>query len=146
MIDRIVPFWQLVYHGIILSNPFSKTTNYTIKDKLARVKLAEFGGRPLFYIDSKFVTTKKNWMGDEDINCNTDEALARAVKAIKAGTDDYKVRKHLQVEFMDSHEMLTPDVSRTVYSDGTEIIANGSDADYSYKGSSVKAMDYVVVK
>jgi hypothetical protein len=145
MIDRIVPFWQLVYHGIILSNPFSKTTNYTIKDKLARVKLAEFGGRPLFYFDSKFVTTKKNWMGDEDITCATDEALASAVKAIKAGVDDYKVRKYLQSEFMEKHEMLTLNVSRTVYSDGSEIIANAGDVDYSYKGRSVEAMNYAVI-
>jgi len=146
MVDCIVPFWQLVYHGIIISNPFTKTTNYTIKDKLARVKLAEFGGRPLFYFDSKFVTTQKNWMGDEDINCNTDEALARAVKAIKAGVDDYSPRRYLQTEFMEKHEMLTPGVSRTLYSDGSEIIANAGDAEYSYKGRSIQPMDYIVVK
>ena len=146
MIDRIAPIWQLVYHGIILSNPFSKTTNYMIKGPIARVKLAEFGGRPLFYFDSKFVTTKKNWMGDEDINCNTDEALAKAVKAIKAGVDDFSARKHLQSEFMESHELLTEDVARTVYSDGSEIITNGSSSDYSYKGKTVKAMDYIVAK
>lgn len=66
-VDRLVPLWQLVYHGIILSNPFYATIdayyersgkNYS--DSMQRVtyldnaatrilKLHEFGGRPIFY-------------------------------------------------------------------------------------------------
>ncbi len=146
MVDRIIPIWQLVYHGIILSNPFSKTTNYTIKGDLARVKLAEYGGRPLFYIHSTFVTTKRNWMGDEDLSCETDEDLAAGVAAIKAGVEDYNARSHLQTEFMEEHEMLAPNVSRTVYSDGSEILANYSDADFVYEGRTVKSLSYMLVK
>jgi uncharacterized protein DUF5696 len=146
MVDRIVPIWQLVYHGIILSNPFSKTTNYTIKGDLAKVKLAEFGGRPLFYFHSKFVTTNRNWMGDEDISCETDEALAAAVAAVKAGVEDYGRRSHLQTEFMEEHEMLAPEVSRTVYSNGSEIIANCSDDDFVYQGRTVGSLSYVLVE
>lgn len=146
MVDRSVPIWQLVYHGIILSNPFSKTTNYTIKGDLAKVKLAEYGGRPLFYFHSKFVDKKENWMGDEDITCETDQALAAGVAAIKAGVDDYNTRSYLQTEFMDKHEMLASQVSRTVYSDGSEIIANAGDTDYNYQGRIVKALSYILVK
>lgn len=146
MVDRSVPIWQLVYHGIILSNPFSRTTNYTIKEDLAKVKLAEYGGRPLFYLHSTFVTTKRNWMGDEDISCETDEALAAAVAAIKAGVDDYNRRSHLQAEFMEEHELLAPDVSRTVYSDGSEIVANYSSDDFVYKDRTVKSLSYIVVE
>ena len=140
-----VPIWQLVYHGIILSNPFSKTTNYTIKGDLARVKLAEYGGRPLFYFHSTFVTTKRNWMGDEDISCETDQALAAGVAAIKAGVEDYNTRSHLQTEFMEEHEMLAPNVSRTVYSDGSEIVANYSSDDFAYRGRTVRSLSYIVV-
>ena len=146
MVDRSVPIWQLVYHGIILSNPFSKTTNYTIKGDLAKVKLAEYGGRPLFYFHSTFVTTKKNWMGDEDISCETDQALAAGVAAIKAGVEDYNTRSHLQTEFMEEHEMLAPNVSRTIYSDGSEILANYSNADFVYKGRTVRSLSYILVK
>ncbi len=146
MVDRIVPIWQLVYHGIILSNPFSKTTNYTIKGDLAKVKLAEFGGRPLFYIHSTFVTTKRNWMGDEDIGCETDQDLAAGVAAIKAGVEDYSTRSYLQAEFMEEHQMLAPNVSRAVYSDGSEILANHSDAEFDYQGRTVKSLSYILVK
>lgn len=145
MVDRSVPIWQLVYHGIILSNPFSKTTNYTIKGNLARMKLAEYGGRPLFYFHSTFVTTKRNWMGDEDISCDTDQALAEGVAAIKAGVEDYNTRSHLQTEFMEEHEMLAPDISRTVYSDGSEIVANYSDEDFVYEGRTVGSLSYILV-
>jgi hypothetical protein len=146
MVDRSVPIWQLVYHGIILSNPYSKTTNYTIKGDLARVKLAEYGGRPLFYFHSTFVTTKRNWMGDEDISCETDEALAAGVAAVKAGVEDYNTRSYLQTEFMEEHEMLASNVSRTVYSDGSEIVANYSDADFAYNGRTVNSLSYILVK
>jgi len=144
MLDRGIPIWQLVYHGIILSNPYSKTTNYTIKDPLAKVKLAEYGGRPLFYFNSKFVTTQKNWMGDEDITCGTDQELSSGVRAIKAGYDDYKMRSHLETEFMEKHDLIAPQVTRTVYSDGSIIIANTGTSDYNDRGQVVKAISYIL--
>ena len=52
--DRFVPFWQLVYHGIVMSNPFAHTTNYTIKDRRTQLVAAEFGARPAFYVHSKW--------------------------------------------------------------------------------------------
>ena len=65
IVDRVVPFWQLVYHGIIVSNPFYATIDAYIdrskerlnfSDEFARygylddaetriLKVHEFGGR-----------------------------------------------------------------------------------------------------
>ena len=56
LVDRTVPLWQLVYNGIILSGPFTACTNYTIKDRETQLALVEFGGRPMFYLHSAFVT------------------------------------------------------------------------------------------
>ena len=94
----------------------------------------------------KFVTTTKNWMGDEDISCATDEAMAVGKAAIKAGVEEYNRRSCLQIEFMEEHEMLAPNVSRTVYSDGSEILANYSDADSVYRGRAVRFLSYIVAK
>ena len=69
MVDRLVPFWQLVYHGIILSNPFPPTCNYTIKDAATRLMLVEFGGRPFFYFYSNYRDNNDAWMGKEDLTC-----------------------------------------------------------------------------
>lgn len=146
MVDRIVPVWQLVYHGIIMSNPFSNTTNYTIKSDVARLKLVEFGGRPLFYIHSKFLEGNKQWMGEEDLTCESDDALKAAVARIKKGYDEYEALCHLQTAFMESHEMIAPAVSRTVYSDGSAMLCNYGDAGFDYRGRVVNPRDYLLVK
>ena len=146
MVDRLVPIWQLVYHGIILSNPFSITTNYTIKGDSARLKMVEFGGRPMFYFHSKFKSNNKNWMGDEDITCENDEALIAGVAAIKEGHDEYGKLRHLQPEFMENHSMLAPEVFLTAYSDGTEIISNYSEAAFTYKEREVAPLRYILLK
>ena len=146
LIDRVVPLWQLVYHGIIMSNPFTETVNYTAKDALTRLKLVEFGGRPIFYIHSKFLEGGDQWMGVEDLTCEDDKALAAGVARIKEGYEEYNKLSRLQTEFMERHECVAPDVFRTVYSDGSEIISNYRAETFSYQGQKVPPMGYVLCK
>lgn len=146
MVDCIVPVWQLVYHGIILSNPFTETTNYTIKNSVARLKLIEFGGRPLFYFYSKFLEGNKQWMGAEDLTCDDNQTLAASVAKIKEGCDEFEALCHLQTEFMEEHQMIAPDVFRTAFSGGSAIIANYRETDFDYNGTTVKSRAYLVVK
>ncbi len=146
LIDRHTPFWQMVYNGIVLSNPYTTTTNYTIKDELTRLKLVEFGGRPMFYFYSKFRSTGSNWMGDADINCGTEEELRNSVAAIKRGYDEFESMKELQYEFMEDHYEIVPNVFCTVFGNGTRIVTNYTDADFVHDGKTVKSMDYVVFK
>lgn len=146
MVDRMVPIWQLVYHGIIMSNPFTETTNYTLKDDTARLKLVEFGGRPMFYFHSKFLEGNKQWMGAEDLTCETDEALVAGVAKIREGHDEYGRLAHLQTEFMDRHEQIAPDVFRTVYSGGTQIVCNYGAAGFDLNGKTVGPRTYIVLK
>jgi hypothetical protein len=144
MVDRLVPLWQLVYNGIILNNPFTTTVNYTVQDRDAQLKLVEFNGRPIFYFYSKFLSNGKNWMGDGDLGCATDEELRASVAKIKQGQDEFASLSHLQLEFMEQHEMLAPDVFRTAFSNGAEIISNYGAAAYSHKGKSVLPMSYLL--
>ncbi|MCC6354483.1 MAG: hypothetical protein IT577_11390 [Verrucomicrobiae bacterium] len=145
MIDRVVPIWQLAYHGIIMSNPFTETANYTIKGDRERLKLVEFGGRPMFYFHSKFMEGDKQWMGAEDITCGDDASLAAGVAQIKKGHDEFKALCGLQLEFMERHEMVAPDIFRTAYSDGSEIITNYRDSAFEYSGRTVRPRSYIVV-
>jgi len=146
LIDRHVPFWHLVYNGIVLNNPYTSTTNYTIKDPRSRLKLIEFGGRPMFYFHSKFRDTGTNWMGDDDLTCTTDDDLVRAVEMIKRGFDQFETLRHLQLEFMESHGPVAEDVFQTTFSDGTSIVTNYRDTDWEYWGRTVKSMGYIVVE
>lgn len=116
--DEIIPFWQLVYHGIVLSNPNSHTVNYILKDPKVQLKFIEFGGRPLMYLHSKF-GERKNWMGDIDLKCETDEQLTESILALKKAADEYDKLSYLQYELMDRHEKLEEGVYKTTYSDGS---------------------------
>ena len=118
---RVVPIWQIVYNGIIANNPFTTTMNATLKDGNVRLKLVEFSGRPCFYFYSKFLTVGKNWMGEEDLRSSTDEELKTAVVRIKEGYDDYMKVRHLQLEFIESHEEVAPGVFRTGYANGESV-------------------------
>ncbi|MBE6413901.1 MAG: hypothetical protein E7035_05035 [Verrucomicrobiaceae bacterium] len=130
LMDTMVPFWQLAYHGIILSNPFFFKTNsyncYWTKSKEeiaeARLKLVEFGGRPMFY--------------GGVLSKNVD------YKILKEAYDEYEKRKHLQYEFMDFHGELAKNVYVTRFSDGSEIVTNYTDKPFSYKDKTIAPMDY----
>ena len=143
MADRHVPLFQLVYHGIILSNPFTGTLNYPVKAPHKRLKFIEFGGRPLFVWYANFLTGKSNWMGKEDLTCATDDELRAGVAAIKRGYDEFEKLSDLQFEFMDDHRLLAKDVSLTGYSDGTRVIVNHGEAPYVFEGATMPPGDWI---
>ena len=106
LFDEEIPLWQLVYHGIILANPSTVTVNYPIKGEASRKKLMEYGGRPSFYIYSKFMNGGEidDWLGSEDLFCATEEQMKYSVSKIKEAYDEYKKMSHLQLEYMTSHK------------------------------------------
>lgn len=123
--DYEIPLWQIVYHGIILSNPSTGTVNYTIKDKASKNCFYEFGGRPSFYIYSKFMNNNGNadWLGKEDLVCGTRDELEFTVSKIKEAYEDYKEKYRLQYKFIKSHRKIGENKYETVYDDGTTIIS-----------------------
>lgn len=129
LFDEGIPFWQLVYHGIVMSNPTSQTVNYPVKDKYQHLKFIEYGGRPVMYFYSKF-GENHNWMGDQDLHCGSDEEIDAAVDAIKTAYDEYEQLKYLQYEFMEKHEKLSKDRYRVTYSDGTVITVDYAKGNY----------------
>ena len=134
LVSRLVPIWQIAYHGIILSNPYYSTIDYNIDaprkwlpyayiqdPKVRRLKLYEFGGRPVYYFNNY-----KN------------------LKPIKEAYDEYQKSKHLQYEFMDSHRQIQDGIFETEYSDGTKVVTNYTDKEFFYNAQSVPAMDYKI--
>ena len=143
MIDRYVPFWQLVYHGIALSTPFRTMWNNEAKPDKWRYRLcaAEFGSRPVFYYYGRW-----NRPSEPDIHCATPEELAESVRIIKEGADDYAARSDLQLCFMDRHDILGEGFARTTYSNGARLYVNYTDAPKTADGVTVPARDYVVAR
>ena len=141
-VDGFVPLWEIVYHGIILSNPDRFTQNHTtgkaktddsgdltfnkrdgVQNPFATLKLFEYGGRPIFY------------------SSNFDD-----VPRIKKAYDEFLPVRHLQLEFMEDHKYLTPDVTMTVFGNGEKIICNYGKTPYVYKGKTVVPMKYLLTK
>ena len=129
LFEEGIPFWQLVYHGIVLSNPTAETVNYPLKDAIQNLIFIEYGGRPLLYFNSKF-GPNRNWMGDCDLYCDSDEAIEKSVSALKAAYDEYEPLRYLQYEFMENHEKLSDTLYRTTYSDGTTVTVDYEECSY----------------
>ncbi len=144
--DERIPLWQLVYHGIILSNPSAETVNYPVKDWREKLTCIEYGARPVMYYYSKFCASGLNWMGEKDLVCDTDDEMEESVRAIKEAYDEYMKISYLQTEYMDDHVILGRDVRCVQYSGGTEIVVNYGAVPYTYKGCEVPAQDYRVIR
>jgi len=142
---RVVPIWQIVYNGIIASNPFTTTMNSTIKNRYTQLKAVEFSARPSFYFYSKFLSKGSNWMGDEDLTCETDAKLEWSVSKIKEAYDQYEKMKHLQLEFIESHSEVAPGVTCTGYSNGQKVIVNYNEKPVKVLGVKVPALDYILL-
>ena len=117
--DKSIPFWQLVYHGYVLSNPFPQTINATLKTRADFLKFIEYGGRPTYYFYSKFTNNGNHWMGVSDPVCGTDTELQESVEKIKVGYRAYEALVSLQTQFMEKHEKVAENVYEVTYSDGT---------------------------
>ena len=146
LVDRLVPMFQLVYNGIIFSNPYTTTVNAQIKGRPSELKTIEFGGRPSFYFYANFLTPGKgkNWMGDVDLECGTDEVLAKSVAHIKRGVDAHQKVWKLQYEYMDGHDELAPGVYRTSYSNGAKVYVNYTETPFAADDVTIPALDWIV--
>ncbi len=120
MFDEAIPFWQLVYHGIILYNPCTDTLNYAVKPTTNRLKFFEYGGRPLIVYYANFAKNN-NWMGLEDFLCDDQEQLDISIENLKKMYADYEALRDVRYAFMDKHEKITNGVYETTYSNGVRI-------------------------
>ncbi len=135
MCDAKVPFWQLTFHGIILSNPnMYKTLNFSCRKEKenAKLKLIEYGGRPTFYYYSVFTGDWKEKQ-DEDLICDNEEQLIKSVSQIKQGAEINKLMSSLQTSFMEKHEKLSEGIYKINYSNGTVITVNYNNETYEIK-------------
>lgn len=143
--DRLLPFYELAYHGTLLYNPSSPTVNYTIKGKAERLQLYMRGGKPAMYYYSKYVTNGSNWMGDNDLLCDNDEELRESVAAVKKAADEYALHADRQLVYMKRYDILDNGIEIATYEDGSRMIGNFTNEDIKYESYTVTAMDFIVI-
>ncbi|MBE6571567.1 MAG: hypothetical protein E7656_04920 [Ruminococcaceae bacterium] len=120
-VDESVPFWQIVYHGIVVSNPHATTVNAAASGKEKLLKAIEYGGRPVVYYYSKFVNDGKNWISDKDFIADTPEDIKRTTELAAQEYKIFEPLTYLQYEFIEEHEKISDGVYCTTYSDGTKV-------------------------
>ena len=144
--DEGVPFYEMVFHGLIFYNQGSNTVNLPFKTAEDRLQQIEFGGRNSFYYYSNF-HKKHIWMGNEDLLADTDEQMVDSAKKVKKFYDEYIALSHLQTEFINDYEVLTPYVRVVTYSNGEKIAVNYSNENYALpNGLTVEAKNYLLYK
>lgn len=140
--DRLIPFFELIYHGTVLYNPTSPTVNYLIKSPAERLTLYMRGGRPALYFYSKFRTGgATNWMGEIDLVCDTDEQLKENVAKIKQASDEYLLYADLQLSYIKSYE-ISDNVEIVTYENGARMVGNYNQFDVEFEGKLIPAMDF----
>lgn len=132
--EKLIPFWQIAYHGIVASNPYARTVNFAASEnKDDMLKVIEFGGKPQIYYYAKFVNDGKDWIGKGDFNCHTCEGIENSTKYIKETADMYKDLSYLQYEFIENHIEKEPNVFETTYSDGSVTVVDYNKKSYSLR-------------
>lgn len=125
LFDKQVPFWQIVYHGIVLYNSKSQTINSPmIADKSNMLKSFEYGDRPTNYYFSKFKSDGRDWMGDKDFRCSNNEEIAEGVQYSLKQYEIFEKLNCLQKVLIENHTEIKPNVYRMKYEDGSVVIAD----------------------
>ena len=119
-LDKVVPFWELAFHDVVLSNP-DKVTQEVLAQR-ENLILVEFGGRPIFY-----------HVGDDNI-----PGIAKAY-------GQFKRLRHLQLEEMTRHDELADGFVRVRYGNGETIYVNHTDKPQTADGVTVPSMDFTIM-
>ena len=144
--DRFLPFFEIAYHGILIYNPMSTTVNYTLKDKNERLTLYLRGGKPSMYYYSKFRTGgAKNWMGETDLICDTDEELRESVALIKRAAEEYAPLADKQFVYIDRYEVVGNGIEVLHYEDGTRVVGNLAQTAQRYDGQTIEAGELLII-
>lgn len=121
-----VPFWQLVYHDSILNYTSESTFRFYNSEYLLYVAL--YGLLP-FSLEPISLKLSKEFR-----------------TAYQAEMLSYEFLEKLTVSRDEKGCFWTSGVAKSVFSDGTEVIANFNDVPYNYKGVEVPAKNFIIRK
>ncbi len=143
--DRHLPLWEVAYHGIALYNPVATTVNFSAQPPVDRLTLLMRGGKPAMYFYSKFRSNNRNWMGENDLTCATDEALQWSVGKVKEGLEAYEPFADRQLVFMYSYEIKENGLHIATYEDGAKLYGNFTDQPLTADGITLEPWGYQLV-
>ncbi len=146
--DGIYPLWEIVYHGTLLSTPGRTTQNNVLECFFKKDIYKDDAGydpwRPLpkGWLESEKFKNKMLRLVEWGARPAIYDLTIATVPELKAIYEFYEGYKHLQLEFMDSHEEVAKGVFLVKYSDGSEIVVNYNSTPYTHKNEVVSAKSY----
>ena len=120
-IDKFVPFWELVYHDIVLHNTDKITQEVLSQEN--NLRLIEFGGRPIFYSVGPY-----------------------NLQGIRQAYKQFLELRYLLLEEMLSHKEIADNVFEIKYGDGSVVVVNRTNKAFDYNGQKILAMSYKLFK
>ena len=144
-LDHIVPFFELVYHGLLLFNNFREGINTFPGDKLYLQNLA-WGGYPIIYFHCLF---HPDWSAANgwslDLTLTDDKKLAEDTRRIKKMYDDLQRLSPVRYSSILSIENVSDGVIKTEYSNGSVMWSNFTDHEIKNEsGETIPPMDFVL--
>ena len=139
--DRAVPFYQMVLHGWIPYTTVAGNNAYDLTRQMLR--WAEMGALPYFEL---------TWENGEDLKGTEYAHLLSsqysqwkdtAVEIWRQFNADFAA---LQDQTITAHTVLTEDVVRVTYEDGTRVYVNYTALEGVWDGVNVPATGYIVVR
>ncbi len=137
--DDRIPFYQIALHGArdYTGEPINLAGDY----QTALLECAEYGAG----LNFTFMAEKTSILQDSNYSCYTaagwDFWKEQVIPMIQRYQSEMKGLNRLRIT---DHERLAPDVTVTVYEDGTRVYVNFSDQAYSAGGIKIPARDYLV--
>ena len=145
-VDELIPFYQLVYHGIIIYNNFREGVNAFPGEKLYLMNVA-LGGLPLIYFHHIFHpdwNAASGWA--KDLTLETPEKLTRDVAQIKRMSDDVVKLEKLRYIAISDFIQHSETLSQTIYENGTSVWVNYSEKTVETPaGDKIMPQDFLVI-
>ncbi len=138
IIDRQIPFYQIVIHGYI--NYSGTPINFAQDYKNYLLKLVETGAAPYYkwmYSPSSIV---KNTRHNDLYSANYEIWLEEAVEFYNRYQ---KVKSGLESQIIIGHEELVPGVYKTIYEKGAYILVNYNQEPFEYENIIIPGRDFI---
>ena len=142
IIDKTIPFYQLVLHGYV--NYTGESLNLTKDITQELLKSAEYGAGLQFTVMKESSFTLQNTLYTEYFGAEYDDCKENMFAIYERYNRELG---HVFNQQMIMHSFVTEDVTCTTYEDGTKVYVNYSYNDVTVNdGTIVPAKDYVVVR
>ncbi len=141
VLDEDIPFYQIVLHGII---PYTgPVANLRYSPRIQFLKQVEYGALPLFELtyEKSVLLRKTNY--NRLFSSYYMDWIDEVVKEYHEINENMG---YLQSQFIQDHQKLTHGVYQTTYEDGTKVIVNYNEEEYTNKDIRVKGLNYLVIE